>query len=62
MDAAAASLPSNGPEAGARMVLALVSGLSLHQLSAPDEKLDELAPAYLLAVGAAALVFPIEPH
>lgn len=59
IDAVAESLPSADPRAGARMLLALVNGLLLHQLSAPEQAVDELAPAYLIAVGAAALVFPL---
>lgn len=58
VDATAASLPSADPRAAARMVLALVSGLLLHQVSAPDPDLDAHAPAYLLAAGAAAMMLP----
>ncbi|MDO5535139.1 MAG: TetR family transcriptional regulator, partial [Propionibacteriaceae bacterium] len=58
VEAAAASIAVTDagadPRAGARMVLALVSGLMLHQLSAPDEALDREAPAYLIAAGFAA--------
>ncbi|WIY83401.1 TetR/AcrR family transcriptional regulator [Propionimicrobium sp. PCR01-08-3] len=57
--AAAKSLPlAADPQAAARMVIALVDGLVLHQISAPDAVLDELGPAYLLAAGAAAQQFP----
>lgn len=61
VDAAAASLPCTDPRAAARMVLALMNGLLLHQLSAPEETVDELAPAYLIATGAAAMLFPLTP-
>lgn len=61
VDAAVASLPCADPRAAARMVLALVNGLLLHQLSAPEDIVDELAPAYLIATGAAALLFPLTP-
>lgn len=59
--AAAASLPCADPPAAARMVLALMNGLMLHQLSAPEDIVDELAPAYLIAAGAAAMMFPLDP-
>ncbi|WP_432560035.1 TetR/AcrR family transcriptional regulator [Granulicoccus sp. GXG6511] len=62
VDAAAASLSSAEPRAGARMVLALVTGLLLHQVSAPDETVDEWAPAYLLASGFAASLLPDSPE
>lgn len=60
IEATAASLPSDDPRAGARMVLALVSGMLLHQISAPDPELDALAPTYLLATSAAAMLFPLD--
>lgn len=62
IDAVADSLPSPDPRAGARMILALVNGLLLHQLSAPEAVVDDLAPAYILAVGTAALVFPLTAY
>ncbi len=58
VDATAASLPSADPRAGARMVLALASGLLLHHLSAPEAVLDEQAPGFLLAAGVAAMMLP----
>ena len=58
IDAAAASLPSADPRGAARMVLALVNGLLLHQLSAPTPEIDALAPAALIAVGAAGMMLP----
>lgn len=61
IEATAASLPSPDPRAGAHMVLALVNGLLLHQLSAPDADIDALAPAYIIAVGMAAMMFPLMP-
>lgn len=59
IDATAASLPCSDPRAAARMVLAVVDGLLLHQLSAPETEVDALAPAYLIATGAAAMAFPL---
>lgn len=61
IEATAASLPCADPRAAARMVLALVDGLLLHQLSAPEAEIDALAPAYLIATGAAAMTFPLTP-
>lgn len=61
VEATAASLPSADPKAAARMVLALVDGLLLHQLSAPEADVDALAPGYLIAAGGAALAFPVTP-
>ncbi|WP_040160733.1 TetR/AcrR family transcriptional regulator [Nigerium massiliense] len=58
LDAAAASLPEGTPQAGARLVLALVNGLLLHQLSAPDADLDADAPGLLLAAGWTAAHLP----
>lgn len=54
----AAALPSACPGAGARMVIAMVDGLALHQLSAPEPLVDRMAPAMLLATSAAALALP----
>ena len=62
LEAAAASLPSPDPRAAAQMVLALMNGLLLHQLSAPEAEIDELAPAYLIATGMAAMHFPLVPE
>lgn len=56
----AAALPSANPEAGARMVIALVDGLALHQLSAHEPVVDRMAPAMLLATSAAALGLPAD--
>lgn len=61
IEATAASLPSPDPRAGAHMVLALVNGLLLHQLSAPDADIDALAPTFIIAVGMAAMMFPLTP-
>lgn len=58
INATAASLPSADPRAAARLVLAVVDGLLLHHLSAPEADLDELAPGYLLVTGAAAMASP----
>ncbi|NLT29953.1 MAG: TetR family transcriptional regulator [Propionibacterium sp.] len=61
LDATAASLSmADDPVAAARMVIALVDGLLLHQLSAPEDDVDTLAPAYLLAAGTAAQLFPLD--
>lgn len=54
----AESLPSANPQAGARMVVALVDGLLLDQVSAPEPLVEAMAPAYLLAAGAAAMQLP----
>ena len=63
IEAVAASLPSADPRASAHLVLALVSGMLLHHVSAPDPTLDAAAPGLILAGGTAALVwpFPDEP-
>ena len=61
IEATAASFPTPDPRASAGLVLALVSGMLLHQVSAPDQDLDELAPGYMLAAGAAALILPLRP-
>ncbi|HHU40048.1 MAG TPA: TetR family transcriptional regulator [Propionibacterium sp.] len=61
IEATAASLRSAEPRAGARMVLALVNGLLLHQVSAPDDELDAWAPAYLIAAGFTASLLPADP-
>lgn len=44
-------------------MLALVSGMLLHHVSAPDPTVDAAAPGLILAGGTAALVwpFPDEP-
>lgn len=54
----AAALPVPNPEAGARMVIAFVDGLALHQLSAHEPSVDTMAPAMLLATSAAAMHLP----
>ncbi len=54
----AASLPSANPEAAARMVVALIDGMLLDQLSAPEPLVEAMGPAYLLYGGAAALQLP----
>lgn len=47
------------PEAGARMLLALVDGLLVHQLSAPEPVIDRMAPHFIVLAGAAALQPPV---
>lgn len=54
----AAGLDSADPEGGARLVLALVDGILLHELSAPSAELADRVPAMLLAGGAAAAYLP----
>lgn len=54
----AAGLDSADPEGGARMVLALVDGILLHQLSSPSTALSERMPGFLLAGGVAAVHLP----
>lgn len=54
----AESLPGANPEASARMVLALMDGILLHQLSAREPLVDTMAPAYMLASAGVALQLP----
>lgn len=54
----AAALPVPNPEAGARMVIAFVDGLALHQISAHEPSVDTMAPPMLLATSAAAMHLP----
>ena len=49
----AESLPGPGAEVGARFVCALVDGMLLDQLSAPNDVVDAHAARYVLAAGAA---------
>lgn len=52
------SLPVPDPEAGARLILATVDGLALHQLSAHEPLVDRAAPLMLVTVSGAALSLP----
>jgi DNA-binding transcriptional regulator YbjK len=61
VDRIAASLDGPDPEAGARMIVALVDGLLLDQLSAPEALVDEMMPTYWLIAGAAARSVPARP-
>lgn len=60
--ATASQLGGAHPEAGARLVIAMVDGLSLHQLSAFEPLVEKMAPAMLLASSAAAVAIPDEPN
>lgn len=54
----AAALPVANPEAGARMIIAMLDGLMLHHASAPVPGMETAAPAMLLATSAAAAYLP----
>lgn len=54
----AASIHGPDPEGGARLVLALMDGLLLHQLSARESIVDESAAVLMLAAANAALQLP----
>lgn len=53
-----AKLPTVDPELGARFVIALVDGMLLHQLSAPDARLAEAGGALMLLASAATMELP----
>ena len=53
-----AQLPVPDPDAAARMLIALLDGVSLHQLSGFEPHLQETAPSMLIAVTAAATMLP----
>lgn len=57
----AASMHGPQPEEGARMVLALIDGVLLHQISAHEPVVDTMAPAFILAASSAALHLPSAP-
>lgn len=57
VDRAAATMPCEHPEAAARMVVALVDGLLLDQLSAPEELVERMAGHFVVATAAAGRMF-----
>ncbi|WP_052465891.1 TetR/AcrR family transcriptional regulator [Mobilicoccus massiliensis] len=50
------------PEAAARMILATLDGLMLHQLSAHEPSVAEMSPAVMLATVTAAATLPARPE
>ena len=51
----AASLPGPNPEAAARMVVAMIDGLLLDQISAPEEVVERYAGWYVFGAGVAGM-------
>ncbi|WP_162213279.1 TetR/AcrR family transcriptional regulator [Nostocoides australiense] len=58
VDFITAVLPGAQGEAAARMLMAMIDGVLLHQISAPSEVVEEMAPAYLLGTISAGLLLP----
>lgn len=54
----AAELDSHDPRTGARMILALMDGLLLQQISAPEGDMTELAALSMVTLGGAAAFLP----
>lgn len=54
----AAALPCANPEAVARMVVAMIDGLLLDQISAPEDVVEQYASMFVLAAGAAGMQLP----
>lgn len=57
VDLTASTMPCENPEAAARMVVALVDGLLLDQISAPEELVEQMAGHFVVATAAAGRMF-----
>ncbi len=62
VDLAASTMPCENPEAAARMVVALVDGLLLDQISAPEQLVEDMAGHFVVATATAGRMFlPMGP-
>lgn len=58
VDTVGRAIDTKDPEGAARMILALVDGIMLHQLSAPEARVDELTPMFWVLGVAAGMQLP----